>query len=62
MLSCAAIDKLIDTMPSEPETYLTGGDSSRLLWKCTFHGTEAQRVLFRCEHDKRHFSIGVVHK
>lgn len=56
-LSCGAIDKLTDSMPSEPETFLTIGDSPRLLWKCRFYGTETQRVLFRCEHDKRHFSI-----
>jgi hypothetical protein len=57
-LSCSAIDSLISTMPSEPETYLTTGDSPpHLLWKCTFYGGEARRVLLRCEHDKRHFSI-----
>gem|GEM_PF-6732717 len=45
-------------MPSEPETYLAMADSSqRLIWKCDFYGAEAQRVLLRCEHDKRRFSI-----
>ncbi len=56
-LSCDDIDRLIDTMPSEPETFLTSGDSPRLLWKCKFYGTEGQRVLFWCEHDNRHFRI-----
>lgn len=56
-LSCAAISNLNSSMPAEPETYLERGDSPRLLWKCKFYGAEAQRVLLRCEHDKRHFSI-----
>jgi len=56
-LSCAAIDKLIDTMPSEPETFLVSGDSSRLLWKCRFYGVEEQPVLLRCQHDAKQFSI-----
>lgn len=56
-LSCAAIDKLSDTMPGEPETFLTSGGSPRLLWKCKFYGTEAGRVLLQCEHHKRHFSL-----
>lgn len=57
-LSCAAIDKLTSSMPSEPETYLSTDDSPRrLLWKCRFFGAEAQQILLRCEHDKRHFSI-----
>ena len=57
-LSCAAINNLTADMPSEPETYLTTDDSPRrLLWKCNFYGAEARRVLLRCEHDRRHFSI-----
>lgn len=56
-LSCAAINNLNSSMPAEPETYLERGDSPRLLWKCKFYGVEAPRVLFRCEHEKRHFSI-----
>jgi hypothetical protein len=56
-LNCTAIDKLTDTMPGEPETFLTSGDSRRLLWKCKFYGTDARRILLQCEHDKRHFSI-----
>jgi hypothetical protein len=56
-LTCAAINRLTSSMPSEPETYLERGDSPRLLWKCTFYGAQARRVLLRCEHDKRHFSI-----
>lgn len=56
-LNCAAINRLTSSMPSEPETFLERGDSPRLLWKCRFYGAEAGRVLLRCEHDKRHFSI-----
>jgi hypothetical protein len=56
-LNCAAIDKLIDTMPSEPEAFVTIGGSPRLLWKCRFYGTEARRVLLRCQHDEKQFSI-----
>ena len=56
-LNCAAINKLNSAMPSKPEAYLIRGDSPRLFWKCRFYGAEAQRVLLRCEHDKRHFSI-----
>ena len=57
-LSCAAIDRLTDSMPSEPEAFLVSSDSPRhLLWKCRFYGTEARRVLLRCEHHDRHFSI-----
>lgn len=33
------------------------GESPRLLWKCIYYGAEAKRVLLRCEHHKRHFSI-----
>jgi hypothetical protein len=56
-LSCDAIDELTFSSPSEPEHFLSRGDSPRLLWKCQFFGTDAQRVLLRCEHDMRHFSI-----
>lgn len=56
-LSCTAIDRLTDSMPSEPEAFLERGDSPRLLWKCRFYGTETQQVLLRCEHGDRHFSI-----
>jgi hypothetical protein len=57
-LSCAAINNLTFDMPSEPETDLLSDDSPRrLLWKCKFYGSEARRVLLRCVHDKRHFSI-----
>ncbi len=57
-LSCAAINNQTSDMPSEPETYLSTDDSPRrLLWKCKFHGAEAQRILLRCEHNKRRFSI-----
>jgi hypothetical protein len=56
-LNCAAINDLVSSIPGEPENYLIRGDSPRLLWKCQFFGTEAKRVLLRCEHGKRHFSI-----
>ncbi len=57
-LTCAAIDHLTDSMPSEPETFLQGGDlPRRVLWKCKFYGSEAQRVLLRCAHHSRHFSV-----
>jgi hypothetical protein len=56
-LSCAAINRLTSSMPSEPETFLERGDSPRLLWKCKFYGEEAHRVVLRCEYDERHFSI-----
>lgn len=56
-LSCDAIDELTSASPSEPEHFLSRGDSPRLLWKCHYFGTDAQRVLLRCEHGKRHFSV-----
>jgi predicted small secreted protein len=56
-LSCAAINNLVSSIPSEPENYLISGDSPRLLWKCRFYGTEQGSVLLRCENDKRHFGI-----
>lgn len=56
-LSCTAIDHLSSSMPAEPEVFLTESDSPRLLWKCRFYGEEARRVLLRCEHEERHFSI-----
>jgi hypothetical protein len=56
-LSCAAINNLTSSMPSEPQAYLIRNDSPRFFWKCRFYGTEKGSVLLRCEHDKRHFSI-----
>jgi hypothetical protein len=56
-LNCAAINDLVSSIPGEPENYLIQGDSPRLLWKCSYFGTEQGSVLLRCEHDKRHFSI-----
>lgn len=56
-LSCEAIDELTSASPSKPETFLSRGDSPRLLWKCRFHGTEKDSILLRCESGKRHFSI-----
>jgi hypothetical protein len=56
-LSCAAINEMTFAMPSKPETYLSRSDSPRLLWKCKFYGARAPRVLLRCEHQQRHFSI-----
>lgn len=56
-LSCASINNLTSSSPSEPEAFLIRGDSPRLLWKCRFFGAEARRVVLRCEHDQRHFSI-----
>jgi hypothetical protein len=56
--TCAAINNLTSAMPSKPETYLFTDESPRrLLWKCKFYGPEARRVLLRCEHKERHFSI-----
>jgi uncharacterized protein YceK len=57
-LSCAAINNLTSGTPGEPESYLTTDDSPRhLLWKCKFYGAAAQRVLLRCAHHNRQFSI-----
>ena len=56
-LSCAAINNLVSSIPSEPENYLIRGDSPRLFWKCRFYGTDQGPVLLRCGTDNRHFSI-----
>lgn len=56
-LSCTAINRMIDSIPSEPQAYLLQGEAPRLLWKCRFYGTEQGSVLLRCENDKRYFSI-----
>jgi predicted small secreted protein len=56
-LNCAAINDLVSSLPSKPENFLIRGDSPRLLWKCSYFGTEQGPVLFRCENAKRHFSI-----
>ena len=56
-LNCAAINDLVSSIPGEPENYLIRGDSPRLLWKCSYFGTEKGSVLLRCENDKRHFSV-----
>jgi hypothetical protein len=57
-LSCAAINNLISSIPSEPDNYLIGSDSMpRVYWKCKYFGTEQGSVLLRCEYNKRHFSI-----
>lgn len=56
-LSCAAINDLVSSIPSEPEKYLIQGDSPRLLWKCSWYGTEQGSVLLRCRNGKRHLSI-----
>jgi hypothetical protein len=57
-LSCAAINSLVSSIPSEPENYLIGTDSTpRLYWKCRYFGTEQSSLLLRCDLAKRHFSI-----
>lgn len=56
-LSCAAINNLVSSIPSEPEKYLIRSDSPRLFWKCSFYGTQQGSVLLHCEYAKRHFSI-----
>ena len=57
-LSCAAINNLVSSIPSEPENYLIGTDSTpRLYWKCRYYGTEQSSLLLRCDLAKRHFSI-----
>jgi len=56
-LNCAAINDLVSSIPSEPDNFLIQGDSPRLLWKCSYFGTEQGSLLLRCENDKRHFSI-----
>lgn len=56
-LNCRAINRLISSIPSEPETYLISGRSPRLLWNCRFYGVEGQSVFLRCQHDKKQFSI-----
>ena len=57
-LSCKAIDDLIVGVPSEPGAYSILGGSPRLLWKCRLYGEqEAPRLILRCQHHKRHFSI-----
>jgi hypothetical protein len=55
-LSCEAINKLTSAIPSKPETYLTKEPHS-VLWKCKFYGLEARRLLLRCAHHNRHFSV-----
>lgn len=56
-MSCTAINKMFDSIPSEPQAFLMQGESRLLLWKCRFYGTDQGSVLIRCESDKRHFSI-----
>lgn len=56
-LSCAEINKLVSSIPGEPDNYLIEGDSPRLFWKCRYYGTKAGPVLLRCQNGKRHFSI-----
>lgn len=56
-LSCAAINHLVSSIPSEPENYLIGSDSPRLYWKCMYFGSERASLLLRCEYGRRHFSI-----
>lgn len=56
-LSCRAINRLISSVPSEPQGYSILGGSPRLLWNCKFYGLEGQSVLLRCQHDERQFSI-----
>lgn len=56
-LNCGAINELTFDLPSEPEAYLVMGESPRLLWKCRFYGPDAEKVLLRCAHHARHFSI-----
>lgn len=56
-LSCAAINGLVSSIPSEPEKYLIGSASPRIYWKCQYFGTDQGSLLLRCEHGNRHFSI-----
>ena len=56
-LNCKDINGITFSLPSEPDVYLVMGESPKLLWKCWFYGTDAEKVLLRCEHHARHFSI-----
>ena len=55
-LSCEAINELTSAIPSKPETYLSK-EPHGVLWKCRFYGLQAKRVLLRCAHHSRHFSV-----
>lgn len=56
-LRCAAINEMLFGIPSEPQAYSILGESPRLLWKCRLYPASAQRVLLRCQHHQRHFTV-----
>jgi hypothetical protein len=56
-LTCDAINDLVSSIPSQPESFLIRSDSPRLFWNCSYFGTDDGAVLLRCEHGQRHFSI-----
>lgn len=56
-LGCAAINEMLFGIPSEPQVYSILGESPSLLWKCRLYPASAPRVLLRCQHHKRHFTV-----
>lgn len=56
-LRCTAINVMINGIPGEPQTYLIKSESPRLLWKCRLYPASVQRVLLRCQYNKRHFTV-----
>jgi len=56
-LTCAAIKKLIEFRPSEPQRYLVMGESPHIRWKCRLNSAQGHVVLLRCIHHRKHFSV-----
>jgi hypothetical protein len=55
-LSCAAIKKMTQAVPSEAGGYLLEGPSG-VLWKCRLYRPSSPKLLLRCTYGRRRFSM-----
>ena len=55
-LSCAAINRMTQAVPAEPGSYVYEGLSGPP-WKCRLYPSSSPRVLLRCTHGSRQFSV-----
>jgi len=56
-LTCAAINRLTVGLPSRPQAFVIIGESPHVLWKCHLFSLDAPRLLLRCAHHQKEFSI-----
>lgn len=57
-LTCSEINQMIQATPSEAGGFLLEGKATPgVLWKCRQYGAGSPRLLLRCIHERRRFSV-----